>query len=544
MKNKKHKHHKASRTDQSKPERPAIVVAPGKLRRAIKEAERVLRGHCERLRIFQRGGELVRAYRLKKHHGDKYLSRPKGSLLLAPLNSTALTDVFNKVAVWKKRTGDEGRVIDCPDKIAKTYLSRLKWKVPVLVGIISAPILLEDGTVLSRPGYDKKSDLLFDSDEDWPTVPERPTRAEAKAALENLLAPFGQFPFVSDEDRAVFVACILTAIQRRVLGACPLFGFTAPTPGTGKSLLTKIVAIIATGKPAAASGLSRDKEEMRKMIMSVLCEGVPVINLDNVDHPLFSPDLAKAITEPEFRDRVLGRNKILDLSTNVLWMATGNNLTFRGDLPRRVVRCSLNARVESPESRTFKISNLEEYVRTHRKELFVAGLTILRAYQVAGCPRQNVEAYGGFDDWSKRIREPLVWVGIADPCKTRAGIIADDPEREESAAALQALYKEFGENRFMAKDVLKRCCESHSHSTLTTAMLAATHQKEVNSQGVGDFLRHVKDRIFGGLCLEQRGKSSGVARWQVRKADSGHSGDSGQFPTGVTRFPRLREKES
>jgi hypothetical protein len=64
------------------------------------------------------------------------------------------------------------------------------------------------------------------------------------------------------------------------------------------------------------------------MITSVLCEGHSIINLDNVEHPLASPDLAKAITQSEYQDRALGTNRMLRLTTNVLLTATGNNLIF------------------------------------------------------------------------------------------------------------------------------------------------------------------------------------------------------------------------
>jgi hypothetical protein len=69
------------------------------------------------------------------------------------------------------------------------------------------------------------------------------------------------------------IAWILTALQRRLLGPCPLFGFSAPVPRTGKSLLSEAIAIIATGKPAPASAVSNDFEELRKSFTAALKEG-------------------------------------------------------------------------------------------------------------------------------------------------------------------------------------------------------------------------------------------------------------------------------
>jgi len=538
----KHEESLSRSAEKSKHERPTIRLEPGKLPRAVGQAESALRGRSEEFGIYQRGGELVRAFCLPERHDDRQVRRPKGSVLLEPLSSTALTDVVNRIAKWKQ-TKSEGhiRAVDCPPKIAAIYLSRTgSWHVPVLAGIISAPILREDGTILAQPGYDEESGLLLVSGEDWPAIPERPTRADAETALKILRAPFEEFPFVAEEDFAVHVACTLTAIVRRVLGACPIFGYSAPAQRSGKSLLAESVAIIATGKPAAATAISGDREEIRKMITSVLREGLPIVNLDNVEHPLSSSDLAKAITQPEYQDRALGQNRMLRLLTNVLWTATGNNLIFRGDLSSRALLSRIDARVESPESRTFQIPQLVDHIRRHRKVLVVAALTILRAYHVAGRPRQQVKPWGGFDDWSASIREPLVWLGLADPCETRTVVLTDDPDREESLAALRALHMEFEDDEFTTKRIMRHC----NSGTLRTAMEAVDvgRHKEINSRSLGWWLRRTKDRILGGMQLKQLGKSSGVARWQVVKITSGQSGHGGQSPAGgamVRRFPRL-----
>ena len=82
--------------------------------------------------------------------------------------------------------------------------------------------------MLDESGYDAGKGLYLGLDEDWSGIPERPTRADAETALQTLLTRFSEFPFVSAEDRAVHVACILIAIERRLLGACPIFGYNAP----------------------------------------------------------------------------------------------------------------------------------------------------------------------------------------------------------------------------------------------------------------------------------------------------------------------------
>ena len=191
--------------------------------------------------------------------------------------------------------------------------------------------------------------------------------------------------------------------------------------------------------------------------------------------------------------------------------------------------------------------------------MIAAALTILRAYHVDGRPRQQLKPWGGFDDWSASIREPLVWLGLADPCKTRSVVLADDPEREESLAALRALYEEFEDAEFTTKRVMRLC---ESPGTLRTAMesVAVGRHKEIDSRSLGWWLRRSKDRVLGGLRLETSGQESGSARWRIVEAPSGHIGHGGQFPASrvmrfpgpgntpakdgtIKRFPRLPEKK-
>ena len=542
----------------NKYERPVIVLEPGNLTDATDQAEEALLARCEEFQIFQRGGELVRAVSLPELCNDGLLNRPKGIVQLESLTATALTEVFNRIAQWRRKKSRRGIAvhIDCPAKIAAYYLSRVgHWRVPVLAGIISAPLLRADGSVLEKSGYDTGTGLYLVSDQGSPEVPKWPSRADAEAALQILLAPFSEFPFVSEEDRAVHVACILTAIQRPLLRACPIFGYSAPAQRSGKSLLAESVAIVATGKPAAATAISGNPEEIRKMITSVLREGHSIINLDNIEHPLTSPDLAKAITQPEYQDRALGANRMLRLPTSVLWTATGNNLSFRRDLSSRALLCRIDAQMESPEARTFQIKHLRDFLERDRNRLLAAALTILRAYHVAGRSRQQLKPWGGFEDWSASIREPLVWLGLADPCKTRSSVLADDPEREESLVTLRALHREFEDDEFTAKEIVRHCESYTLRAAIEAVALGRKH--EIDSRKLGWWLRKNHDRIIGGLKLESAGTESGSARWRVIEIDGGHRGHEGHSQASsvsthlgntprrngtIKRFPRLPSK--
>ncbi len=510
---------------------PVITLLTGKTPRAVDETEAVLLKHAERFGIFQRAGELVRVTRLPEPRKNGALKRPEGIIILEPLQTVALTEAFERLIEFQRyNKKGEACHVDCPSRVAATYLSRTgEWRLPVLAGTISAPLMRPDGTILSRPGFDEETGLYFVTDEEWPSIPESPTLKDAKKALETLLAPFKEFPFVEKSSCAVHSAAIFTAIQRRVLPACPLFAYSAPTQRSGKSLLAESAAIIATGKKAAATGVSPEREELRKAITAGLREGHAIINLDNIVDVLNSSDLARAITQNEYGDRLLGENKMLHLPTNVLWTATGNNLTFRGDLSSRTLLCRIDAGVERPEERKFKIPNLEEHLTENRKSLVVAALTILRAYCAAKRPRQEVKAWGGFDEWSASVREPLIWAGSADPYETRTNVLDDDPELEMARVALSALHSVFGKEEFLARDIIDRC---ESDKTLKNAMLSLAARKNAKDQidpwRLGSWCRRFRARVFDNLKLDiSPGKPGGATQWKVSQM-----GQVSQFPAG------------
>jgi putative DNA primase/helicase len=52
---------------------------------------------------------------------------------------------------------------------------------------------------------------------------------------------------------------------------------------------------------------------------------------------------------------------------------------------------------------------------------------VLRAWHVADACVE-LPPFGSFESWSRRVREPLVWLGRADPCTTVAKAREDDPK--------------------------------------------------------------------------------------------------------------------
>jgi len=497
-------------------ERPEIFIAPGRIPEMVDQAETVLVASAARLKMFQRGSEIVRVVALDSESMASGLKRPIGTVQLAAVSALGLQETFEREIAWNKPDGETGtKPADCPARVALTYLARIGyWNLPVLTGVIEAPIMRPDGSILSAPGYDESTGLFLYTDADWPAMPEQPTRADAETALRELIAPFSEFPFVDDAARSVLMASIITAIQRRLLRSAPLFGFDAPGQRSGKSLQAEAAGIIATGRKPSSTGVARTDDELRKAITSALREGQAIVNLDNITRPLDSSDLARALTQEEYSDRLLGANKMLRLRTNILWTATGNNLTFKGDLSSRTLIARIDAKMERPEEREFQIPDLPAHLTANRKRLVIAALTILRAYFVARRPRQNVPRWGGFDQWSHEIREPLIWIGLADPCRTRGLVIINDPERDAALSLLTAWRDNFGDRAMLVANVIGEAGPELKAPLLLVAS-DRNDPAKVDARRLGAWCRSIEDRVFGELQLTRDGSVRRATLWKV-----------------------------
>lgn len=324
------------------------------------------------------------------------------------------------------------------------------------------------------------------------------------------------FPFVDDSAQAVALSAILTAAVRRSLPSAPMFLFDAPTRGSGKTLLSRLVSIVATGREPTIMSYTGDADEDRKRITSALLAADPVLSFDNISEPLEGDTLCTVLTVPVYEDRLLGGNTKVRLPTCATFLGGGNNMVVRGDATARVLMCRIDPAVENPEEREFNYDILAE-AHEPRPELVAAALTIMRAYVVAGCPRLGIKPYGRFEAWSDMVRAPLVWLGCADPCDTRKQVEDDDPEVEALTTLLTVLHEKYDGQSFTVAELTKIArseARVHTdmfgdpgqsvpepHSALKDALEAISWRGEINPRSIGRTFAKHKDRIIGGLRL-------------------------------------------
>jgi hypothetical protein len=505
--------------------RPVIRIFAGFLHRAVDMAEGALMQAG--LGYYQRGSMVVRPAMVPVAVSD---GRTVDAPRLVDVKAHHMAEAFTRAANWKRFDKREGEWLstDCPHRIAETFLAREgQWRLPVLTGIINCPTLRADGSILDLPCYDAQTGLLFDpQDVTFPALPRDPDRDMALRALAYIKDLISTFPFVTEGDRAVALSAILTALVRRSLPTAPLHGFNAPTAGTGKSMLVDLVSLIATARPAPVIAQGKSEEEMEKRLGAALIAGDVLIAIDNCEEPLGGELLCQTMTQTSLKVRILGKSVNAEVPSNAAIFATGNNLTFEGDMTRRALRATLDAGVERPELRAFDRDPLA-MVTERRGDYVSAGLTVLRAFHIAGRPQQRAPL-GSFTDWSRWVRDALIWLGEADPCDTMEELRGADPKLEALTSVLEGWREVIGLQPANVRDVIERATEQRPqlygraefvHPEFREALLrVAGEGGAINGRRLGKWIGGHQNRIVGGLRLVNAGVSAGFTRWQVQHA--------------------------
>ena len=506
-------------------DKPFIVVEGGRLPEVIDQAEvawlRASLGNC-----YIYADSLVR---LSPSHTSAPIpalhSSGPSHVTMVPFDHFQIAEEFTKAATWLRYgpRETEPRRVDCPERIAKTYLARIGlWKAPLLKAVLHAPTLRIDGSLLQDPGYDSQSGFYLDfADGVFPRITGCPSIDDARRALVTLSGPIAKYPWTSAADEAAALAAILTVIVRRSLPQAPLFGISAPTPATGKSSLVDVISIIATGGETPPVSFPRQDDEFKKLLLSVLMTGAPLVFFDNVETSFGSSALCSALTQATWSERVLGSSRVAKVPTNATFFVTGNNLRYRGDIVSRTVPIHLDARMERPEEREFAFSP-RTVASEQRPQLVAAAITVLRAYQAAGLPSQDLSNFGRFELWSRWVRSALVWAGKSDPCTNRKALDLRDVEAEVRTNVLGVLFETYKTGVFSVSTLISdaKRWEDEDDPGLKDALrqVAEGDGGRLDSQRLGHWLHAQRDRVVDGKCIVREPGRANTAHWRIAVA--------------------------
>jgi putative DNA primase/helicase len=343
-----------------------------------------------------------------------------------------------------------------------------------------------------------------------------------------------EVPFVVNDDavsvsRSVFLSAVLTAVIRASLDAAPLHAFNAPTAGTGKSMVQETIAILLTGDKPIHITAQKDEGELEKKLGASLRANGVYLSLDNCTITLDGALFCQLITQEWVNIRILGKSEVFTIKNTAMFLANGNNLTVKADMVRRVLRSTLNADCESPENREFTSERPDVLAMRNRPELIVGALTALKAFLAAGQPGQTAPL-GSFEQWSRTVRDALVWYGEPAPVLSMEETRAEDPERMKTATLMREWWKVIKDDKVRVKQVLDvafKLKEGNEGTGFHERELRNLDFKEalvavadngvgrVDKQDLANWLGKHKNRIIDGFKIVSAGKLDGYPRWQV-----------------------------
>jgi hypothetical protein len=153
-------------------------------------------------------------------------------------------------------------------------------------------------------------------------------------------------------------------------------------------------------------------------------------------------------------------------------------------------------------------------------------LLCLRAYVVAGRPKQAFKSLNRFEGWSDLVRSALTWLGQGDAVATMDGPGTSDTETDELAALLLGLCSAFGPGEFTAAKALRQTSLKELFDLVCPARSGVGH----DSRRLGRALQRGIGRVVGSLRLELAGRPNNLNSYRVVEVGNGRGGSGGTPP--------------
>ena len=533
----------------------AIVIGTDE-QRVNDEAVAALAAHDPN--VYSRSRELVRILREPRRDGgdDDVYVRPENSPAIASVPLATLREKLASSASWVVNKPKVGLAsAHPPDWSVRAVHARGQWDgIRRIDGVIETPTLRRDGSVISEPGYDCRSGLVYLPSTDFGVIPESLSRDDGLAAAKEIEHVVCDMPFHAEMHKSAWMAGLLTMFARTALtGPSPMFVVDGNVRGAGKGLACDVIATIAFGRPFCKMAHILDDVELEKRITAIALAGDPAVLMDNVRGPLGGRTWEAVLTTLWWRGRRLGVSEDLTLPLRVVWFATGNNIEIVGDMSRRVCPVRLRTDEERPEDKdpsAFAHPDLLGWVADNRPRLVRAALTMLRSYIVAGKPAQDGVRWGSYESWARLVASCLVWLGYDDPCKAREAVEAGGTsDASKTAGLMQAWAATFGDTSRTAAEVLKlieaedrrtarptvtgdldQDVLEHEHQALRDAMMEFCPGRDgrlPSAGSLGKRLAHVRHRVVAKRFFDADDTTrTGVTLWKVATVPvAGDAGD-------------------
>jgi len=450
-----------------------------------------------------------------------------------------------RFALFQEGKGGTKNPVDASQELATLVLARLaRGDLPMkhLVAETDLPFVTDSGRLVASRGYDLETQVYLHLPRDYQCkVPAAPTAAEVRAALFTMMMPFRAYKWLGPNDPAAVLSAVMTAVLRPTMRKAAAYMFGAFVQGSGKTYAAQAAVAISTGGEAMPSIPPRDEDEWDKQVVTWVNERRRGVVVDNALGHLRSAALAGVLTGGGASGRELAKSRDISGSLRALITLTANRPSMDMDLLRRIVQINIDPG-ENPAENRHVFHPVHEALRL-RMEIAEAVCTLLVAYFRAGAPRMTEDDCGGFTEWSRLCRWPLMWAAqqgyadelgfvVGDPAASLlANHAARDPRQQEKDELFRALYAKSEGQLFTSAEAYVWFCHGEGSfddvaGDLREVLVEINRAKgrkavDITSSTIGKDLSHRANEYVNGLCLRKfGGVTAKRTTWQVVKAEN------------------------
>jgi hypothetical protein len=464
--------------------------------------------------------------------GGVELTHARGNLRFIPLAQSVLGCRLTRCASfyrWSIDKNGEATALDChpPDWLISAVADHRYWPgVRELLSIAEVPCVLADGSMTSA-GFDRRTGTLYRSSIAIPAMPDRPSLSDAKDARDRIYGLVSQFPFEDGNSFAVWLANLLTAIQRpSIKGPVPGFAYNGNKAGCGKGLLIDIIGNVVWGCDVSTRTYPMDPNEADKVKLALALAAVPMVHFDNLPEGGFygGSTIDSALTSTVTSGRILGLSRDSgNVPIRPVWTLSGNNVSPTGDADRRWLPIDLVTNEENPHERSdIEQKDLRGYVLKHRAELLRDCYLILKAHALERRPTGGWGALGSYEEWDPIVRG-AVWYATGIDCLTTQRKRAKEmPDRISKTALLEG-WKQLdpaGEGKTVQEALEAVESDPIRYATLKSAFLGLSKDGKLPSlTRIGAKLRAMRKTPISRMRFEKCGETrDGAVVWMVIQA--------------------------
>lgn len=439
--------------------------------------------------------------------------------------------------------------------IVQHYLRYRDSDMPRVKGVQTLPLVLPDGSLLSRNGLDRKYGLVMRCDPKLlDKLPERAAcdKAAVEEAMRFLLDDWLCDVAGDHAAKCVALAYALSIIERMLFGERPMFMVTSSQASSGKTTLLcmLVLAILGIKPPAAAWAMS--EEERRKALFAYLLQGLPTLVWDNIPNSgkVQSASLDRAATTAEYADRVLGVTEAKVAPAHTIQCFTGNNIESAGDTASRMLEVRLLVPRSDPRNRPVKRRDPVEWTRQHRAEILCALYTLLLGNPQLGTPwfesstpaeqsPTSTASDGRFKMWHRMVGAAIEYgsriyterFGLPEEETPVSFVTLFDKAEDENAERIDALHDicllqtrwpDSGE--FVASDVANwaKGLSLENREAIAIRERMQNARGELTTRRAGEFLSGLRDRPLtlenGDVLTLKRRLVGGTHRYWIDRS--------------------------